>query len=175
MLRLFEEAEQELARTAHYPKDDAAPEVPAGEPRGGGLVTSLAGRLDTMVRRYRSEEGIDFALASLAEVLVWCGATPGPPTLPSPESGGGLGSGQTPAPNAVVDGTKRASEPRAHFLLLIYCRKQQQRVGSDDPGIGDWCGNALSAVPAESRNPQAIRRQVDPGVRRGSEQDGSPR
>lgn len=72
MLRFCDEAEQELAMMMPGSKDAAAPAVPACEPRGDGSVTSLAGRLDTMVRRHRGENKIDLTRASLAELLGWC-------------------------------------------------------------------------------------------------------
>jgi hypothetical protein len=74
MLRICDEAEQELAMTANCREKHAITAVFAGEEVRDGSAVALSARIDVLVQRYGNGRGIDFARASLAEALGWCGA-----------------------------------------------------------------------------------------------------
>ena len=76
MLRVSNEAAQELALTADLPERRAAAAPPplAGDRRGkAAAAEAFAARIDGLVRRYRDGLDIDFARGPLlAEALAWC-------------------------------------------------------------------------------------------------------
>ena len=74
MLRIADEAARELAVTADGAEgpDAAAPPPAADDPCDDDPAAAFEARIDTSVRGYRDEPGIDFAQASLAEALAWC-------------------------------------------------------------------------------------------------------
>lgn len=73
MLRLSDEAAQELATAADRPEPDTAATTPlAGDLRSDASIQAFEARLDRLVQRYRDGEGIDLARTSLAEALAWC-------------------------------------------------------------------------------------------------------
>jgi len=73
MLRISDEAAQELAVTADRPEPPAAAPTPlAGDRQPDGSAAQFETRIDELVRRYRDGQGIDFAGTSVAEALAWC-------------------------------------------------------------------------------------------------------
>jgi hypothetical protein len=89
MLRVSDEAAQELARTPDRPERRApAPPPPAGERPHDHARAAFEARIDRLARRYRDGLGIDFARSSLAEALAWSRARLGNSFPPATEGGG---------------------------------------------------------------------------------------
>jgi hypothetical protein len=73
MLRISDDAAQELAMTANRPDSpDAAATSIARERALDGSDAMFETRIDALSRHYRARQVIDFAQASLGEALAWC-------------------------------------------------------------------------------------------------------
>jgi len=89
MLRVSDEAAQELAVTPDRPERRAAAATPpAGERPHDAARAAFEARIDRLARRYRDGLGIDFAQASLAEALAWSRARVENSSAPATEGGG---------------------------------------------------------------------------------------
>jgi hypothetical protein len=72
MLRISDEAAQELALIADRPEPPAGATPLTGDRLPDGSAALFETRIDELVRRYRDGQGIDFAGTSVAEALAWC-------------------------------------------------------------------------------------------------------
>lgn len=72
MLRVSDEAAQELRTAGDRPKTDAAAPALDGDQRHVAAAEAFAKRIEGLAQRYKDGQGIDFSQASLAEMLAWC-------------------------------------------------------------------------------------------------------
>jgi hypothetical protein len=72
MLRVSDEAAQELRIAGNGPKTDAAASALAGDQRHEAATEAFATRIEGLAQRYYDGQEIDFTHASLAEMLAWC-------------------------------------------------------------------------------------------------------
>ena len=72
MLRVSDEAAQELRIAGDGPKTAAAAAALAGDQRHEAAAEAFATRIEGLARRYTDGQEIDFTRASLAEMLAWC-------------------------------------------------------------------------------------------------------
>ena len=72
MLRVSDEAAQELRTAGDRPQTDAAVPAFAGDQRHEAAAEAFATRIEGLAQRYNDGQEIDFTHASLAEMLAWC-------------------------------------------------------------------------------------------------------
>jgi hypothetical protein len=88
MLRVSDDAAQELAVTPDRPERRAAAATPPAGERPHDARAVFEARIDRLARCYRDGLGIDFARSSLAEALAWCRARVENSSPPATEGAG---------------------------------------------------------------------------------------
>lgn len=72
ILRVSDEAAQELRIAGDGPKTDAAASALDGDQRHEAAAEAFATRIEGLEQHYNDGQEIDFTHASLAEMLAWC-------------------------------------------------------------------------------------------------------